>query len=250
MSKYLPRRSALPAHKIVSKGSSEALKVDIRDIERDLKLLAAHKDVLVFQANRELKNALSRVYCRATSLQGTASYKDFYETIRDSFPNSFDPKIGSIGAIFRGYEFYEGDLPSRFLAPTVIDSILPPGVRKENPPKHTIMTISRIHPMSSNIIINRKGDETAYIFTTDNTIETLSKNEIEMIKTEGVSRYRIVHYVDGKYSARTDEFLPVETKISAKKPHKSTVSADGIVLFLFLVFAVLSVTIFFMRIRQ
>lgn len=244
MSRYIPRRSAVPNHSIVSKGSSEALKVDIRDIERDLRLLASHQEILIVHANKELKNALQRVCSRASSLMGTSSHRSFYDSVQELFVYHTPPKIGSIGAFFRGYDCYSGDLSSRHLAPTVAGSLVPPGCPTTKRHVETSITLSRSVGLPSSIVVNNKGNSFAYIFTTDGSLTLLTNDEITMLEDEGISQYKIVHYVDGTYHSLTKDFVrmrpeltsltvPIEQSVGRRSSRRNFTSAAGFGLFIF-----------------
>lgn len=244
MSRYIPRRSALPNHSVVSKGSSEALKVDIRDIERDLKLLASHQEILIVHANKELKNALQRVCSRASSLMGTSSHRSFYDSVQELFVYRTPPKIGSIGAFFRGYDCYSGDLSSRYLAPTVSGSLLPPGCTAVKKHVETSVTLSRSVGLPPSIVINHKGNTFAYVFTTDGSLTQLTSEEITILEDEGISQYKIVHYVDGTYHSLTKDFvrtridlivstIPIEQSVRRRSSSHKFTSTAAFGLFIF-----------------
>ena len=227
MSRVIPREILQSQFSAVSKGASTALNVDRREIERDLKYLSTHQNILISHANKDLRAAFNRVVSRAHTLYGTQSYADFYETIKNVFCEEHFSvlRIGSIGAYFRGYEAYKGDEKLRYIAPTVLGAILPPNVPRPIQPSETSVTIQRRSHGPSQLHINNKGNHRAYLFivgrdippsTNDcdedsvcedhsahDPITTLLSEEILFLKAEGVTHCKIIDYThEGEYCLR------------------------------------------------
>lgn len=217
MSHAIERRSAVAGKIEVSRNSSEHSRINIRDVERDLLLLSNHQEILLVHLNKELNNALNRVVKKAQMLYETSSYEDFYIMVKDIFNRDerrgMVLKIGSVGAFFRGYESYRGDLPSKFIAPTVSMGLPPAGKSKEytNQP-HSSLTISRSpkHNVPSQITINHKGNHQAYIFMTTGRFLGLRPNEIRFLIQEGIKEYKIVVYRNGTYNTQPGEFKQID----------------------------------------
>lgn len=213
MSRYIPRRTkgdtttkkSLTNSSMISKGATDALKIDKGDIERTIEFLRQNHDVLINQANKELADEINRIRNYVRQFHGTSSYQDFYKLVIKHFSDVSEPMPRTVGAFCIGFHQAKGELKQKKYAATCIDSIPLPDEPLEQEYNHSVILLYRdgVHVFCKSLL-TIKTENYAFVFlmgeNDENKLDNaLSTKEIEMIRQLGISSYHLYAYRGGVY---------------------------------------------------
>lgn len=264
MSRYIPRRTkgdntskrSLTNSSLISKGATDALKIDKGDIERTIEFLRKNHDILLNQANKDLSDEIDRIRSYVRQFHGTSSYKDFYKLVVKHFGDVSEPMPGTIASFCIGFHQAKGELKQKKYAATCIDSIPPPDEPLEREYHHSVILIYRdgVHVFCKPLY-TCKTSSTAFVFlmNDESTDESLSTKEIEMIRQLGITSYHLYTYRGGVYYDISKGIVDISRSLrlgfhsnddhSSKKHHENNNNTTNTTLIWIILFVVILIII-------
>lgn len=206
VSHYIPRKST-SNNPIVTKGATEALKIDKDEIERILTSLENDRDVIANQLTGQKAAYLKLITDYAKKFHGTSSYRDFYDQILKHFAGGQKIFPRSVAAVLVGNYYYKGDLPSKVYAPTCIDSIPTPDDEYLPPCDRNVILVYRdesyCKSVASNLTNLNVTTKDIVVLMGDINPETakLYQSELELLSAMDVTSYDFYIYINGYYKA-------------------------------------------------
>lgn len=172
------------------------------ELERDLRRLYMHRDTALSHIDNATSETLTRICGKLAMLENTSSHANAREILEEHFPCDFVPKIGTIGALFRGYDSFRGDRRLLRVAPTVVGSPMSPPRYRSAPPETSLTIFNRGNTLPPKVTINHKGSSSAYVFfvgyDTNNIDDLRAHLDSADISSLGLHRYKLATY-DGEY---------------------------------------------------
>lgn len=234
-SRYIPLRKNLESGPkdapSVQKGGTDALRISKADIEKTIIYLKNNANILVKEANTDLKAELNILYTYVSQLYNTESYSDFYKIIVRHFGELTTITPGSVAAVCYGCSNIKG-LPkdSQSCAAACIDGIPPPKMPSWAICDNTVAILFRDEGKSTLKVLQKKENTFAYIYMITGEKDPnakLTREEYELLLNERIHEYHLFNYNNSYYLDMSLGVVEVPTLVATTDGPKTSHSTSG-----------------------